>query len=1232
VPVLSALFASANETTTTSATFVAAAETAALASGVEYLCIVTANTIAGNNTTCEIEASFGATRYGFTRWRAGFTGAPNSGTGGQMQVAFRVTGDGASTLALRHRRESGTQTVNTTASVACIPLDSLTEGTHYWAAEGANSDTLTNPAAGSGWNGSGQSVDVAPAATGNFLVIGGAEAEFTAGHTAADTALQRLRVTEDPAGSPVSHNLMRSTSPEPGPETAITGGSPWGNYAHSQRFVDVVSLTAGTTYRFEPQWQAEAATANTGYRRARVFVFDLSVWAEFAFARDVDGVASGDHTFATCAVGAPSAARDYCLLGSFVHCNNNTWTFSNIRLDPDGTPSDIGGPFGIALVDAGNAAGDDYALIGLQADLQGQSAAFDIASRFVGTLNSNNRLNHTRGLAPNAADDGIAALTIAWGMETTTTPSTPSNITGASSGAASTSSTIGGVGALSGTASGSASTTGTLEGHTSGLSGTASGGSTASATLRGVGAVVGVAAAAATVAATIGTAAFADQSASGAWIGNSYTQDYGSLPDALQHVLDERIPTNTTSLGPPPDLGTSISQFVGGYFAGMTLGGMALYDEVDQSQTAGTTDAVDAVNSLAPGAYDFVVLTSGFRQESRPGDAAVNDDTAVAREILPGAGGTGTDYDVCLEVTRRVVSQLASGGSTARTILRMTHEGQNANQDTDLADIERFVRLQCLGARQLESEGVVDLVVPDHYVWSRLQLGKFGTALAGLDGPVPSYASLVHDASQQPGNANVSWLNRTSGDTAPFPLNTHQNAIATIVQAWVYAYAVWGLDPRGDTSFDTAAGLPAPLNNMISPDGTRIYGGQNSGDGNLPYDTGVNPGGPPDSQLDLAWNATVRSEIQDRIVAAVDDWNAGATEFDGLGGSITGTSAGAGTVAGTIEGVGAVVGTSTSSSTASSSITAIGDLHGSAAGIASATASVLGIAPDTVSGTAVGGSTATASVAGFGRVEGSAFGVASASCALGSDLPSTGTASGSSTAACAIGGVGRLTGSVACSATATAFADGTAGALFGSTSGTSSASAQLVGVGRVEGVSAGTSTATLIFPPTIVIAGVVELVGTTLPAVCAATTLPVEVMGTPWYVHPQDEGPQLRQRVQNPAVTSENGRTVQTKANPVDLSDVSGVVLQVWDSPAASWIAVSGVGLVDTETLAEDDSNEAGTYYLLTFSPAVGALQTLTDTVGRGTHPMRWVLTRPSGEQTLPSVGWETIVIASNPS
>ena len=1054
MPVLSPLFASAVETTASSDAFVNAAETAPLANGVPYLVLVTANTIAtnSNSTTTETEATFGGTRHGLTRYRVGFSGAPNSGSGGQTPAVYVVTGDGTSTVAVRHRRTTGTGTYATTAHIACIPLDSLQEGApgvldqslgdHWARSEGANSDTLTNPAAGSGWQTAGQHVDVTPNATGNFLILACLEGEFTAGHSASDLFRARCRVIEDPAGTPTEYNLGRNTIADPdleGPESEVTGGSGWGNYALGQRWIDVLELTSGTTYRFQPQYEGVAGTANTGYRRARVFVLDLSVWTDVTVARDVDGQAGQDNTFATASKPAPSNTHDVLLLGGIAHANGNTWISSRFELDPDGTPSDLPatGGFGMALIDTGTAIGDDYAIMSLQWHRASVSVAEDYAINGFANLN-NCRWGHVRGNFPGGVDDGVATPLIAWGMETSTAggPATEdmagsasgsattsgdldgtTDVDGSASGSASGSGSMGGTTDLGGAGSGSASTTGDLDVVAPGMGGSADGAASTSGSMSTTTDMSGAASAAAATSGTLDAGALLDGTASVAFIGNSYTQNYGGMPALLQWYVNQRISGASVTLGPPAYLATTISQYTDGYFAGMSLGGMTLFDDVDQSQVptdVDSTDATDAVLDAAADAYDYVVLTSGFRQEARPGDAGVNDDAAVARVILPGAGGTGEQYDVCLEVMRRAIAELETGGSLANFAVRLTHEGFNANADADLSDMERTLRLQILACRQLESEGDVDLIVPEHYVWSRLLWGRFGSSLSGLEGPVPAYSSLTHQNSNQPGGANLAWLSRSQGTVNPFPRNGHQNAIGTIVAVWTWGYLLWGLDPRGDTTFQQpAANLPHPFDDMINPAGTRIYGGHNTGIGNNPYDTGTNPGGPPDSELDLDWSAATQTQIQDRIVAAVDDYLAGTTEFEpsgteDLAGSASGSASGTASMGGTT----GLAGSSSGSASGSAGLDSQSDLDGSAdgsatgtggqggasdlAGSAAGAASGTGNLDDGSGGSSSGSSSGSGSMSSTTDLEGDATAAASGSGSLGGATGLGGSASGSS--------------------------------------------------------------------------------------------------------------------------------------------------------------------------------------------------------------------------------------------
>jgi len=359
-----------------------------------------------------------------------------------------------------------------------------------------------------------------------------------------------------------------------------------------------------------------------------------------------------------------------------------------------------------------------------------------------------------------------------------------------------------------------------------------------------------------------------------AYVVNSFTGNYGGAYSILSHYIGERLGPNSLTLSPPPVSAANTIGDADGVFSGMTLGGMTRYPMIDQSGGSGSEDALDAILAQPDGTFDYIQYTSGFRQEQEvPG--------TYDFEVLPGAGGTNPGvFGVHLQVMRDNVSDINGMlVTTPAHILRMTQEGFNANDDSDLTDMERIIRLQVLGARQLEAEGVIATTLPLHYVWSRLMWGAFGSVGSGLSTPVPLYSSLTHQNSQQPGGANLAWLSRSQNDTG-FPTNSHQNFIGTLVNVWAEGYALYGINPIGDTTFDFPFIATAASQNFIRPDGARIYGGQAQGAGNLPYDTGVNPGGPPDAELDLPWTSAIRNEIQTRIVAAIDDYYTQATEFD----------------------------------------------------------------------------------------------------------------------------------------------------------------------------------------------------------------------------------------------------------------------------------------------------------------------------------------------------------------
>ena len=363
------------------------------------------------------------------------------------------------------------------------------------------------------------------------------------------------------------------------------------------------------------------------------------------------------------------------------------------------------------------------------------------------------------------------------------------------------------------------------------------------------------------------------------FVGNSYRQNFGSMPTMLSFYLGERGVTAPT-LGPTPHLPTTISPTSDGWYIAQSLGGMTLFPTIDQSGGTGSTDATDAVGSQPDGTYDYVAMISGMRQDFPP--AGVGLDREFPNGVVGGSPGVD---DVYLEITRQAIAEFnaASPTNPPQYIKILTQEQFNNLNQSTLTQYENNVRIQVLGARTLESEGLLAMTVPEHYVWSRLMRGKIGTAMAGLEGPVPAYTTLTHPTSGHPGGRNWFYLFRTNGASAPFNQNNHQNAIATIVAAWIWGYAAFGLDPRGDLTF---AGVPNPamqseVRLMIEPtSGAQIYGGHRTGVGLDPWNTAINPGGPPDSNMVLDWSPATQLQIQERIVAALDDYYAGTTEFD----------------------------------------------------------------------------------------------------------------------------------------------------------------------------------------------------------------------------------------------------------------------------------------------------------------------------------------------------------------
>lgn len=408
--------------------------TAALSNGVDYLLLYAASANSDeNDSTTEVEVTFGGTRYGFARNRVDFNTAPDSATGAQLAGAVVVTGNGSNTAAINFRRLDGPGNTDHFCSghLFAIPLDSLTENTHWYRSEGTNTDSVSTPGAGSGWATSGQSIDITPGSTGDWLIIAAMEGEHNTSATSSDQIRMRCRFIVDPTGSPTNYNLQQnqSGSSTGAAEVQIRETSSC-DMAYSCRWLDVVSLTGSTTYRFRPEWEGVTSGGNTGYRRARVYAFDLSNWPEFAYSRTLNsqqGTAPNTATFGNASASAPSGARDYVLLASTSYQNNTTWMRAVFDTDPTGTPTELptSNGFGQAVHDLGVASTDDYCIVSPQWSRASISSSQTIGLR-VDIDNADSPVGHRLGTSPGDSDDDIYTTIVVWGMET----SVSANITG----------------------------------------------------------------------------------------------------------------------------------------------------------------------------------------------------------------------------------------------------------------------------------------------------------------------------------------------------------------------------------------------------------------------------------------------------------------------------------------------------------------------------------------------------------------------------------------------------------------------------------------------------------------------------------------------------------------------------------------------------------------------------------------------------------------------------------
>jgi hypothetical protein len=376
------------------------------------------------------------------------------------------------------------------------------------------------------------------------------------------------------------------------------------------------------------------------------------------------------------------------------------------------------------------------------------------------------------------------------------------------------------------------------------------------------------------------------------WVGNSYTGDYAGdqgVAGGIELVLNGEEPSHTADLN-VINVNANTIGHPSGWFFGLPLSTMAL-----GGNGTTTTDAIDNIVLNGVGTYNSLVFTSGYRE-----DTASTSPLVQREDIGLGTSNLNTAY---LEWKRLIVNELDSNGYTGPVIFRISQEGYNANDDVDLSGFTRQTRIAINAAKLLEKESLpLDVYhVPDAYIWYRLAVGN-EDGVSGRNGPqtpVPTASSFTHPASQQSGNQNYAWLQRSQNNSAGNTTNGHQSLVGAIINVVTWCYSIYGIDPQDAISyFALPYTLPLddsnPTELFISANGARIYGGQNSSGGGAgfqgidPYNNnGSNPGadpdygaGPFDTDLDFAWTSTFRSEIADRVRGAVEDFYAGTTGFE----------------------------------------------------------------------------------------------------------------------------------------------------------------------------------------------------------------------------------------------------------------------------------------------------------------------------------------------------------------
>lgn len=315
----------------------------ALDDGVDYFVFGQANHRNDGAAThaSQLEARFGSTRLGVSTWRSIFGNFNVGDDVGGACPAFMsiVTGNGSDTLNMRAAGvDNGAEENIRVGGQAWtyFALTELDEGTDYDSAI-VNSDTISATPTTDTWisgSSSGQ-LTITPAETGDWLIFAYCEAVADPAAAGTNEIRVRLRLVEDPSGTPSESTIGFGAEQV----SSISGTDP-DHFSPSLTEIDVRTLTGGTTYRIQWEFQNAESNDGIGYRRERVIALRLARFRGSAYITNGGGIVdlAGAETEAANGLthDFSPGGEDVLVFASAASQNDGTWSDHWLRLD--GTP------------------------------------------------------------------------------------------------------------------------------------------------------------------------------------------------------------------------------------------------------------------------------------------------------------------------------------------------------------------------------------------------------------------------------------------------------------------------------------------------------------------------------------------------------------------------------------------------------------------------------------------------------------------------------------------------------------------------------------------------------------------------------------------------------------------------------------------------------------------------------------------------------------------------------